>query len=234
MNLKKILTGACAGALALSLAIPAFADLGTEYTATDNIGESVGTITVSTPAESGSLYINTAGAPYELKDVTSGGLTVKGSTVTDGFFTTPAVLVNKGEDELVVKVTVTSNVKNLEIKASLAGSETSNTIAGNLEVATVTANGTIVTPKWDTAEKFAIPAAADTSGTATDSASPTTGTVTAKLPGATEGQDPTTFAPITIPGCLAYRLAGKIALGDDGWDTSEAKVNVVFTLEPST
>ena len=30
MNMKKLLAGACAGALALSMALPAFADLGTE------------------------------------------------------------------------------------------------------------------------------------------------------------------------------------------------------------
>lgn len=231
MNLKKILTGACAGALALTLALPAFADLKTEYTATTTIPDTVGDISVTVPATTGSLYINVDGAPYELKDATVGAYKVAGSTVTDTFFTDPGLLVNTGDSALTVKVSLTSHVTGTtEFAATTAaGTSTNNILAGSLYVATATMDASKkATAAWDTAQDIAIPdATASNDGTAADQA------VTAQLPAAQEVQDPATFTNVTVPGCLAYRLAGDTKLLAAGWGTSEATVTVVFTLTPA-
>lgn len=231
MNMKKALSGLCAGALALSLSIPAFADLGTTYTADNDIdGADIGTVSVTTPVTTGSLYINETGAPYALKDDTTSvsGMTIKGTTATEGFFTTPAMLVNTGDSALKVSVTVTSKATNLVIASTVTGSESTNTIAGNLEVKSVTPSGTNLTVDWTNAETLAIPTATDTDGSGT-AGTAATKTFTAPLPAA--GKDD---MDRTVNGYLAYRLAGDIKLGAAGWNDSDVEVKVVFTLEPAT
>lgn len=222
MKKKKLLAVLCAGALALALAVPAFAALETEFTATTTIPDTAGTISVTVPATSGKLYINKDGAPYDLKDATVGAYKVKGGAVTDGFFSDPGLLVNTGETELDVKVSMTATpVGNVKLAASASDGEIA--LAGKLYVAECTVDGAIVTADWDGATDIAIAATVPATAAGT-------------LPGA-DTEDDGFGGSTTVNGFLAYRLAGDLDIAEDytddigGGDTLSVKV--VFTLSPA-
>lgn len=216
---KKLLASICAGALTLALAVPALAAMETEFNATTTIPDGTGTVSVTVPAENGSLYISLDGAPYALKDATVGDYSVKGDTVTDGFFSDTGLIVNKSETELDVKVAMTATTGGNVTLTGTAGSGKLD-LAGSLYVAEVEVDGTTVTPDWDNAEDITIAAtvAATAAGT---------------LPAAVTDDMGT-----TTNGILAYRLAGDVDVADDYSDdfagSDSLAVTVVFTLTPAT
>lgn len=229
---KKLLASICAGALAVALAVPALAALDTTFTATD-ADIDIGTISVAVKSSGTNLYLNGDGAPYDLNDatITDGDteVTIKGSTITDTFFTDTGAILNYGEGKLTVTVTMTADADGEAEFAATQTGGTNHTLNGKLYVATTSASGYTMTADWENAQQIGIPAAsggtpASDSGTA----------ITAKLPGMTEGTDPETYDPIDIPGCFAFRLSGEYTPGSGAWDGSSdsASVKLVFTFEP--
>lgn len=138
MKLKKILAVLCVCALALSLAIPVFAD------AIENGSKVVFDGTIADEKDEGlevavavlygnihKLYVNPYGLPFTIKDgvitapvqgddgqVTDQptGETIKEGTTTNGWFSHTAVIKNLSRDELDVKVTFTMELNSSNVK----------------------------------------------------------------------------------------------------------------------
>ncbi len=191
-------------------------------------------------------------------------------TATEGFFSDTAVIQNNSNIALSVNVTMTTTEKGkakvvLEAAKPTAGNVTAQYMYGNLEIAPATlatgtatvtktaASGstpavmeeqtgvTVVTPNWAAKKTVAIPAGSNTAGTA---GTPSTITDTdIDLPAAAEVEDEATGTSSTVPGVVAYRLAGttipmdkESSSGLDDvapWDEGDvADVTVAFTFTP--
>lgn len=158
---KKILSLVCVCALALCLAVPAFAAAG------DPIGNGASVDFTGTPAEGEiavvmqtgktNLYVNPYGLPYTLGYgevyATAGATTFdktkdyaikEPDTATEGFFSDTAVIRNNGTIALDVKVTMTTTEKgNAKVVAAQSGVPAAGNIDaqymyGNLEITTAT------------------------------------------------------------------------------------------------
>lgn len=237
MKLKKALSVVFALTLVFALAVPVFASaMDHTFTATTTIPDDAGTVSVGIQANTTNgnhLYLNTTGTPYQLADNTVSGITIKEGTATEGFFTNTGLIKNDGKTVLSVKVAITSTVSGAEIIApssSRIGDVTANTLAGNLEVVAVTASNNTVTPVWTGAQKIEIPAADDQTNGGVTAGSATA--ITADL--AAAAQVTSGGRQVTIPGLLAFRLAGDIKLLSTGWGSDTASVKVAFTFTPKT
>lgn len=217
---KKLLAVLCAGALALALAVPAFAALQTEFTSTTTM-TGAGTVSVTVPASTGKLYINTDGSPYQIGDNTAGDYTIKGGdAITKRVFSTPGLLVNTGDSNLTVKVSMTATPDGVVELGSTASDGDHIAVSGNLTIGTAAVSGTTVTPTWTGGQDIAIAA------TVPETA------VTAPLPKASKDN-----LGASVPGALVYRLTGDLDFGADvsTWGTSDSlAVKVVFTLTPAS
>lgn len=287
MNTKKMLAGVCAGAMALSLTVPAFAagsitnSMSVPFTGKPAEGE----IAVVMQKGKTNLYVNPYGLPYTLgfgEVFVSGGTTFdktqdiaikEPDTASEGFFSDTAVIQNNGDIALSVNVTMTTTENGnakvvLEADKPTAGNVTGQYMYGNLEIAPATmATGTatvtktaavtganpapavmeeqtgvkVVTPNWAGKKTVAIPAGGGTAGTAgTPSAVVDT---QIDLPAVQTVEDENTGTSVTVPGVIAYRLAGSTipmdtesSVGADDvapWDSADvADVTVAFTFTP--
>lgn len=281
---KKLLSCVCAGAMALALAVPAFAASSpiANSTATDFTGKPAeGEIAVVMQTGKSNLYVNPYGLPYTLGfgEVLAGSefdadtdIAIKEpDTATEGFFSDTAVIQNNGEIALDVSVSMTTTEKGALVfvadstKVPGAGTLTKQCMYGELEITTATletgtatvtgasgkveqAGVPIVTPDWAGKKTVAIPAGAAgadaspltaTIGKGAASAAADTGVV---LPAAAEVEDEATGTSVTVPGFVAYRLAGTAVPADKeaspatapaAWtDADVADVNVAFTFTP--
>lgn len=171
MNTKKMLAGVCAGAMALSLAVPAFAVDPTPIantTSVDFTGKPAeGEIAVVMQKGKTNLYVNPYGLPYTLGygevHATAGAATFdktkdiaiqEPATAIEGFFSDTAVIQNNGDVALNVHVTMTTtaqgNVKVVAASSDVpsAGSINAQYMHGNLEIAPATiATGTATVTK---------------------------------------------------------------------------------------
>lgn len=256
MNLKKFLAGAFAGALALSLTVPAFAmsnPTETVFTgATAPLTVSVSVKKVATPK----LYVNPYGMSYSPADsqvlagasLASGDMVIEESPTSAGFYSDTAVIENNSTAALGVKVTLksespspsggTASTAVVVAGATAPSAPSVNTLWGHFEIADATAvSGTVntvddvitVTPDWTSAKRVVIPAcAAGAAGTAT-----TTDT-TYTLAAATESTD-MSGTTTTTPGYAAFRLTGNAYMGSSGtWDATDLiNVTVAFTFTPA-
>lgn len=158
--MKKIIAGVCAGALSLSLAVPAFASNMTNDNSVTFSGvdaktalASTATVSVKLRKTGNNLYINPYGVSYDLgkievKDSSSAAFDTTKDVVLDsgssayGFFTDTMVIQNNSESKLGVSVTLTTgaygsnNVEVTETKPTTAQSY--NLIYGHFEIAPVT------------------------------------------------------------------------------------------------
>lgn len=157
---KKLLSCVCAGAMALSMAVPAFATAITNSTATDFTGKPAeGDIAVVMQTGKSNLYVNPYGLPYTLGfgEVLAGSafdadtdIAIKEpDTASEGFFSDTAVIQNNGEVALDVSVSMTTTEKGTLVfvadstKVPTAGSITKQVMYGELEITTATlATGT--------------------------------------------------------------------------------------------
>lgn len=282
---KKFLSRVCAGAMALSLAVPAFAatnPIRNDASVTFNGAPADGEIAVVMQTGTTNLYVNPYGLPYTLgfgEVFVSGGSTFdktqdiaikEPDTASEGFFSDTAVIQNNGNIALNVNVTMTTTEKGkakvvLEANKPTVGNVTAQYMYGNLEIAPATqstgtatvtktaASGgtpavkeeqtdvTIITPTWASKKTVAIPAGGGTAGTAgTPSAVADTDI---DLPAASTTTDENTGDTVTVPGVVAYRLAGTTIPMDKEsttsandvtpWDTADvADVTVAFTFTP--
>lgn len=157
MNTKKMLAGVCAGAMALSLTVPAFAagtaiSNGTAVNFTGKPAE--GEIAVVMQTGKSNLYVNPYGLPWALgygEVFVSGGDTFdktkdlaveEPSTATEGFFSDTAVIQNNGDIDLDVSVSMTTTEKGDLVfvanstKVPGSGTITKQVMYGELEIAT--------------------------------------------------------------------------------------------------
>lgn len=155
---KKFLSCVCAGAMALSLAAPAFAASNpiANGASVDFTGQPAdGEIAVVMQTGSTKLYVNPYGLPFVLgygEVSISGGATFdktkdlaikEPETASEGFFSDTAVIQNNGAIDLDVKVSMTTTEKgDLVFVAAAsdvtAGNITKQVMYGNLEIATAT------------------------------------------------------------------------------------------------
>ena len=290
---KKLLSCACAGVMALSLAAPAFA----AGTAISN-GASVnftgkpaeGEIAVVMQTGKKNLYVNPYGLPYTLgfgEVYTTAGATTfdktkdiaikEPDTAFEGFFSDTAVIQNNGTIALNVQVSMTTTnqgdamfIEEADLPA--ANARIHQYMYGNLEIAPATistgtakvtktaASGgtpavmeeqtgvTIVTPTWTAKKTVAIPAGKDDGTDPDNTAAGTPSTVAdtdIDLPAAQTVEDADTGLSSTVPGVVAYRLAGTTVPADAVptgatagtpvavWkDVDFANVTVAFTFTP--
>lgn len=281
---KKLLSCLCAGAMALSMAVPAFAaDISNGASVNFQGKPADGEIAVVMQTGGTNLYVNPYGLPYALGYgevyATAGATTFdktkdlaiqEPSTATEGFFSDTAVIQNNSDIDLDVKVSMTTTEKGdakvvLAADVPAANSREHQYMHGNLEIATAelttgTAKVTttaavtganpapavktdvdgvqVVVPDWDSKATVAIPAGSGTAGTAgAASAAADTGIMLAAAETTTDSFGTST----TVPGFVAYRLAGTAAPADsDGsggagaaWAEADvADVTVAFTFTP--
>ena len=164
---KKLLSCVCAGAMALSLAVPAFASAISNGASVDFTGKPAeGEIAVVMQTGKSNLYVNPYGLPYVLGYgevyATAGATTFdktkdiaikEPDTASEGFFSDTAVIQNNGEIALSVNVTMTTTEKGkakvvLEASKPTVGNVTAQYMYGNLEIAPATmATGTATVTK---------------------------------------------------------------------------------------
>lgn len=167
MNMKKFLASACAGAMALSLAVPAFASNVSNPNKTDFTGaiadNTTGTVSVSLRANAATkLYVNPYGVSYDLPygEVKTAGadfdvdkdLVIAQGTSAAGFFSDVAVIENKSTSALTVGYTLTTTEKGaVKVVAAAPGSTpTANTLYGSFEITSATmSTGTAEVTKAD-------------------------------------------------------------------------------------
>lgn len=121
MKMKKLLAATCAGAMALSLTVPAFAvdpqpfgGKTTNFTS-EIAKDDIGTVSVDVPA-SATLYVNPYGALIQLNDGsqtfgtgnTAVNLEIKQGSVSDTMFSQTRLVQNTGDQALDLKVVVKS------------------------------------------------------------------------------------------------------------------------------
>ncbi len=167
MNMKKLLAGICTGALAISLAVPAFAANVTNPNSTTFTGDVAsnagGTVSVSVRAASTKLYVNPYGVSYDLPygevktaaadfDVDEDLVIAQGSTAA-GFFSDVALIENNSTSALKVGVTLTTTEKGavkVVASAPAGGTASDNTLYGNFEITSATlSTGTAQVSKAD-------------------------------------------------------------------------------------
>ena len=202
MKLKKLLAVLCVCALALALAVPAFAEATPGDASSGNIknpleNEFVGTnpedqnsgLTVSVAVLKGAnkLYVNPYGLPYTIPtgSIENSTDTIVEGTTTAGWFSTTSLIKNESENDLKLKVTMTTTEKGgvkvvTPANAPATGTTPAdNTLYGYLEITTATrATDGKITPNWvaatgggDHANLRVVPVPAG-SGTAGEAGSP--------------------------------------------------------------
>lgn len=242
MNTKKMLASVCAGAMALSLTVPAFAaptdPITNDAAVTFSGAPATGEIAVVMQTGATNLYVNPYGLPYMLGngEVMAGStfdkdtdLAIAEAPTSNGFFSDTAVIQNNGETALAVKVSMTTTEKGAVkvVATAPTGSVADHTLNGNLEIApatvvTGTAKVTGASGKVDMADvKIVTPDWDDKetvaipagSGTAGSAGTPSAVADTGVvLPAATSSLDAASGQMVTTPGYVAYRLAGSAYL----------------------
>lgn len=155
MKLKKFLAGVCTGALALSLAVPAFASNITNDNSTTFTGAAAstagGTVSVRVRTASTKLYVNPYGVSYDLPygEVKTAGaafnvdedLVITQGNTAAGFFSDTALIENNSTSALKVGATLTTTDK-AGVKfvgaAPAGGTAADNTLYGNFEITSAT------------------------------------------------------------------------------------------------
>lgn len=229
MNLKRFASVAMAGALALSMAVPAFASNAT------NITGSYRAITLSVVVPTtGSAIINPYGLPYELGE----GVSISGQQITTG---APLVVQNKSAVPLSVSASIVGVKKgNFTFDANAIGaSETGN--KGNVlfqmfEAPGVTeanaADMTVLNPKFA--------ALKDADALCNTVLSETNTTATPAVPAVEEDDIITLKAgnangELVDGGAAFFRLSGTVAKKPTTpWATTDGfTAKVSFTFEPT-
>lgn len=242
MKLKKFLAGVCTGALALSLAIPAFATTPaalTNPTKTEFEGDTGANLTVSVSVKASQtpkLYVNPYGMSYTPADITIGDIVIKGSSTAAGFFSDTALIENKSTSQFGVKVTLTTkSAANVAIVATEPVTDpTDNTMFGHFEIADATLTDGTVTPDWTAAKQVVIPAISAASGGTAGTATSTTYTRYI-LDAGTETPDAMSGGTKITPAYAAFRLTGKSYVGTTGnvWNDNDlVDVAVAFSFIP--
>lgn len=167
MNMKKFLASACAGALAISMAVPAMAANVTNPNSTTFSGALAdaagGTVSVRVRAASTKLYVNPYGVSYDLPygEVKTAAadfnvdedLVITQGTTAAGFFSDVALIENNSTAALNVGVTLTTTEKGavkVVASAPAGGTASDNTLYGNFEIASAAATtGTVDVSKAD-------------------------------------------------------------------------------------
>lgn len=260
MNMKKFLAGAFAGALALSLSVPAFASAMTNPTETLFSGAAAPlTVSVSVKKVAApKLYVNPYGMSYSPADsqvlasasLAAGDMVIEEAPTSAGFYSDTAVLENNSTAALGVKVTLKSESPSpaggtastavvVATEPAANAAPAVNTLFGHFEIADATAvtgsvnnvTGVItVTPDWTSAKQVVIPACS-----AGGAGTATTNDTTYTLAAATESTD-MSGNTTTTPGYAAFRLTGNAYVGTAGnsWAATDLiNVTVAFTFTPA-
>lgn len=238
MKMKKLLAATCAGAMALSLTVPAFAagqafdGQKTNFTA-EIATDDIGSVSVAVPT-SAKLYVNPYGALIQLKDgeenfgTGTSEMAIKQGSVSDTLFSQTRLVKNTGTQALDLKVVANSTEASTGTKKATfvamdadgtTGFATTNAddtpqMMGFFEIKTVTpANGTVPAVDWTAFADYDLAAK---SGMVPIEVSGTPGTATTvcyTLPAATtedvdDGYGGTT--EVTVPSYAAFHLVGKL------------------------
>lgn len=227
MNMKRFASTVMAGALALSLAVPAFATNSTNITGTYRAI----TLNVTVPT-TGSAIINPYGLPFAL-----GAATISGQQITTG---APLLVQNKSAVPLSVSASIASSKKgNFEFAPSINDGDTDN--LGKVEFQMFKAPGVTEANATDMDvlnPKFA--ALKDNDALCHTVLTETNASASPAVP-AVEENDIVTLKPANDAGELVdggaafFRLSGNVVKKPDtAWTTTDGfSTKVTFTFEPT-
>lgn len=259
MKLKKLLAVLSVCALIFALAVPVFASnassgeienpLENKFEGQDPNRDPSLTVSVAVLKGANKLYVNPYGLPYTIPagtiykadGITPSGDTIVEGTTTAGWFSTTSLIQNNSENDLKVKVTMTTTEKGgvkviAPDDAAIDNFDTtapdSNTLYGYLEITTATrADDGKITPDWKAAtggtdhanlRVVPVPAGSHTAGQA---GTPAKDVVPDTRAGSSNGPigftlnkagskfDDATNAMVPVPSYAAFRIRGTAVLG---------------------